>query len=530
MPTIDKVIVSNRAALTAKYGAAGVTAINAALRRLIAADLARGHRTQVVEIDNAAQMAAFGGAAVIGPTDQRGAKQAVDAICASAVPDYVMLLDGPDVVPHIALNRIRGITDGDPTIDSDLPYASAASFSLNASAYLAVTRVVGRLPTPVGTSNASTLVSLIDLSANHVQRPAQDYVDFFSISASVWQVSTQLSLSSLFGSNTGLHLAPLDTHNGIDPALQRLPHFINCHGARSDWRFYGQAGAAFPVAMESALTQPNISPGAVAAVECCYGAELYNHTLSGWPQPICMSYLLRGAVAFMGSTNIAYGPAASVGQADLMCQFFLEDVLKGASTGRAMLQARQRFVATQTMSTATNLKTLAQFVLYGDPSLLATPAPSSPHMVAVDGTGLDAIAKGGVATDVTPDVATTAKDRESSRKARRVALASDGMAFAAAATFPGSRAKAPEATEQRIRDVAKANGFSIDPKIFAVSGGANFKAASKNFGRVQKVAVAVERAKEPAMTDTGVELPSYRVFVAHILGDGLTKVEVSESR
>lgn len=530
MPSIDKIIVSNRAGLKAKYGAAGVAAIDKALKRLIAADLARGHQTQVVEIDDAAQMAGFGGAAVISTGDQRGAKQAVDAIYASETPDYVMLLDGPDVIPHISLNRIPGITDSDPTTESDLPYASNAPFSKNASAFLAVTRVVGRLPTAAGTPTADTLVSLIDRSANHVQREADDYGAFFSISADVWRVSTQLSVSSLFGNYTGLHLAPTATHAGIDPTLKRLPHFINCHGAQNDWRFYGEKSGNYPVAMESQRTEPHISPGAVAAAECCYGAELYNHTLGGWQQPICMSYLLSGAVAFMGSTNIAYGPAASVGQADLICQYFLEDVLKGASTGRAMLQARQRFVASQVMSTATNLKTLAQFVLYGDPSLLAIPAPAPSHGVALDGAGLGAVAKGGDAGAIATSVEPTAEDRQSARKARRIALASDGMAFAAAATFPGSRTTAPEATEQRIREIAKANGFSVDPEVFAVSGGAKFRQAMKGMDRPQKVAVAVERAQEPAMTVTGVELPSYRIFVAHILGDGLTKVEVCESR
>lgn len=530
MPPIDKIIVSNRAGLTTKYGAPGVTAINAALGNLVAADAARGHATKVVEIDNAADMAGFGGSPVVSPGDQRGAKQAVDAIYASANPDYIMLLDGPDVVPHITLNRIAGLTDSDPSTESDLPYASNAPFSRNASAYLAVTRVVGRLPTAIGTADAGTLVALIDHSINHVQRSATEYGPYFSISADVWKVSTQLSLSSLFGNATSLHLAPKATHTRIDAALGNLPHFINCHGAKSDWRFYGEKAGNCPIAMESAGTEPHVSAGTVAAVECCYGAELYNHALAGWPQPICMSYLTRGAVAFMGSTNIAYGPAASNGMADLICQYFLEEVLKGASTGRAMLQARQRFVASQVMSTATNLKTLAQFVLYGDPSLLATPAPPVSHSIASDAPGMDAIAKGGAPGELASRVEHTAEDRQSARKARRIALASDGMAIAAAATFPGARASAPEATGRRLREIAEANGFSVEPTVFTVSGGAKFKQAMKGLDRPQKVALAVERAAEPAKTATGVELPSYRVFVAHILGDGLTKVEVCESR
>lgn len=517
MPTIDKVVISNLSALQKKYGAPGATAIKAALARLIAADLARGLQTQVVEIDNAAQMTAFGAAVVVSETDQRGAKTAVDAICKAVLPDYLLLLDGPDVIPHIELNRITGITDSDASVPSDLPYASAAPFSRTANAYLAVTRVVGRLPVPPGTTDENILIQLIDISIAHASRPAENHAAFFAISCDVWRVSTQLSLSNLFGTHMGMHVAPNDTHTRIDPNLTRLTHFINCHGASNDWRFYGQGAGRYPVAMESNGVAGHLASGVIVAAECCYGAQLYNHVLAGWPQPICMTYLRGGAAAFVGSTNIAYGPPAANGEADLICQFFLEEALKGASTGRAMLQARQRFVAGQVMSVATNLKTLAQFVLYGDPSLVPTTEP----IVALPAGGDPALA---IASE------SSAKDLQSARKTRRIFLESDGMAFAAAATFPGRPVELSADVENRIQKAAQANGFSTTPKAYSVTGGAKFKAASKRIGKSQSVAIAVERAKQPAKTTTDVELPSYRVFVAHIMDDGVTRIDISESR
>jgi hypothetical protein len=53
----------------------------------------------------------------------------------------------------------------------------------------------------------------------------------------------------------------------------------------------------------------------------------------------------------------------------LICQFFLQRVLAGASLGRAALEARQRFIERCSPLSPINRKTLAQFNLYGDPSI-----------------------------------------------------------------------------------------------------------------------------------------------------------------
>ncbi|MGH7233175.1 MAG: hypothetical protein ACREJU_17720 [Nitrospiraceae bacterium] len=67
--------------------------------------------------------------------------------------------------------------------------------------------------------------------------------------------------------------------------------------------------------------------------------------------------------------TIAYGPSEGNRAADLICQFFLQEVLNGASLGLAALVARQRFIQSATMLDPTDVKTLAQFNLLGDPSI-----------------------------------------------------------------------------------------------------------------------------------------------------------------
>ena len=89
----------------------------------------------------------------------------------------------------------------------------------------------------------------------------------------------------------------------------------------------------------------------------------------GDPLPICLVYLDAGAYAFFGSTTTAYGPAQGNAQADLITQYFLRPILLGASVGRAVLQARQQFVAATGHLSPYDLKTLVQFVGLGDASI-----------------------------------------------------------------------------------------------------------------------------------------------------------------
>jgi hypothetical protein len=525
----DKVIISNKTGMTAKYTVAGVTNIYAALTRLIAADSARGLTTVIVDIDDPAQLAPFGTAPIINAADESGAKRIVDAIDARISPDYFVLLDGPDAIPHIILQPISGLNDGDLDIPSDLPYASAGPFSNSANDHLQVTRVVGRLPMPKGSTDANAFAKLIDLCSTHTPKPATEYSTYFAMSADTWKVSTQLNLSTLFGSHASLSVSPTAGHSGIDQFLVSLTHLINCHGATHDTRFYGQQANSFPVAMNSPQVAPHVAKGTVVAAECCFGAELYDQALAATVgAPMSMVYLLGGAAAYVGSTNKAYGPFNTNGQGDLMVQFFVDAVLKGASTGRAMLQARQRFVNTQRMADPTNLKTLAQFVLFGDPSIVPVNSQSQPVIAVDKGAGVDAAAPMATAKEVFGGV-TTAGDDRSGRRLRRVSLKSEGMAVASAATYLGRPVHSTGAAKDRIQAIAKQRGFSGEVSLFNVDGGSAFRRAAKSLDGKQQVAVVCE-TEEHRDSQSGAEHTLVRVLVAHILGDGIVAVGESVSR
>jgi hypothetical protein len=413
----DKVIVTNEGALRAKYGEDfDVHVILAPLRQ---ADATRGVQTTVVRIDDAGDIGAFNSPPVTDPSDQQQVKGAIDAVFAADPPDYLMLLGAGDVVPHQDLDNPLyhpddPQSDPDQVVPSDLPYACESPYSRAIPDFAAPTRVVGRLPDVTGATEPGALQTIIATAVAWQSRGRSDYEPYFGLTAEVWNTSTELSLRNTFGSSTELHPSPDDGPAWDDALLGRRSHFINCHGAQVDPHFYGQRGPDYPIAHESDLVQGHISEGTVATAECCYGAELYDPGLGDGTPGLCLAYLLSGAYGFFGSTTVAYGPADSNDSADLICQYFLQRILAGASLGRAALEAQQDYVRAAPLFGPQDQKTLAQFVLLGDPSVHPV-APARPgHSVAAfrsDGKASPAAALGTGRTD------------------RRRALAAKGLAL-----------------------------------------------------------------------------------------------------
>lgn len=383
----DKVIITNLSALKEKYRASGVMAIKKAIRSLIAADKKRGLNTTLVALDDAKQMEKLNAPAVKAPADAKQNKRAIDGVYQASRPDYLMLLGATDVIPHQDLRN--PLNDGDALADGDLPYACDAPYSQSPQSFIGPSRVVGRLPDLTGADDPAYLLSLLKTAAAWQEATPDDYANYFGLTAKVWEESTRQSLNFIFGNAKSMKTSPKSGPQWKPAELNTRLHFINAHGADSAPTFYGQLGADYPECHEASIVgmEGNITEGTVVVAECCYGGQLYP-PLDG-QMSICYAYLAGKAYGFLGSTTIAYGPAADNGQADLICKFFLREVLNGASLGRAALEARQRFVKESEMSPS-DLKTLAQFNLYGDPSITPVRVPSS--KVAF---GANVVAKGG---------------------------------------------------------------------------------------------------------------------------------------
>jgi hypothetical protein len=380
---IDKVIVTNLSALKGKYGTAGVEKIQSALKNLIAKDQQRGLVTRLYPLDDAAAMKQVNGQPITTAIDPKQNKNAIDAVYRAFAPDYLMILGSIDVIPHQNLKNplYSPYDDPDKFCFGDLPYACEAKYSQRPQNFFGPTRVVGRLPDITGAKDPQYLLSLLKIAAAYKNSNAQAYRNYFGISAEVWKSSTDLSLSATFGNAADLKTVPPSNAKWPTTLFKRLSHFINCHGAPDDSHFYGQprSGAqVYPVALDAVYLNKKISEGTVVAAECCYGGQLFDPANNGGQMGISNTYLGKKAYGFFGSTTIAYGPDDHNDQADLICQYFLQSLLKGASLGRAALEARQKFAHTASMSDPSNVKTIAQFNLYADPSV----APILPQATA----------------------------------------------------------------------------------------------------------------------------------------------------
>lgn len=444
--TPDKVVLTNRAALKAKYGAAGLQAIDQALARMVAADDGRGLATHVIALDDKPTMVKLAGKPITKPADPKQAKAAVDAVCRKLRPDYVVLLGSIDVIPHQNLkNPIAAQEDADRTAWSDLPYACEAAYSTTISAFLEPTRVVGRLPDITASQDVDPFVARIDTAASYVRHDPDDYDAYLGITAAIWTKSSKMSVRQIFGSTAQLEVSPPDGPEWPADAIRRRAHFINCHGAPADPCFYGEHEdtGEQPVAHDAALIAGKIRDGTIVAAECCYGAELYDPVLSGGQHGMVDTYLAGGAYAFFGSSTIAYGPSDENAEADLICQYFLKEARAGASLGRAVLEARHQFIRTSSPLSPLELKTLAQFHLMGDPSIHAVRA-ATPHALAPAG---------------------AAAEEGARRKNRRHGLGLSGVATGRAATFAVDQSLKPRPDVRALLDRVATQEGAVDVRI-----------------------------------------------------------------
>ena len=202
-------------------------------------------------------------------------------------------------------------------------------------------------------------------------------------------------------------------------------------------------------------------------------------------------------------TRLKGGPT----KADLLIQFFFERVLAGASLGRALTEARQRFISTQPMYDPFNLKTLAQFILLGDPS--TTPCLAPPRRSASRGVE----AKLDASADVTAQ-----------RKARRVLLASMGSTIADGKAVPTSSGTVPESVRRRVRSIARKRGFEdAEETVFSLRGSKVYRAAMQ--GKYPDEQVMVISSKIEAKAGR----VAFRHLVAHIVGNGIARLEETVS-
>lgn len=370
MPNPTKLVISSKKNLLQKYKDR-FSDIEDLLNKLVDADVRRGIDTKIVFIDDQDSCDRVC-TEPVRAVSRRNAKTTIDLLFNKLTPAYIMIFGAPDVFPFQELHNPTD--DEDANIPSDLPYACDSGYSLNAATYLGPTRVVSRLPDINGKADVEYVRVLVDTIINHKPASLDELSDYFAVSVRAWEASSRTNLTRIFGSSQSLQVSPTAAPPYPATELAHKVHFFNCHGAPLNNHFYGQATMASPIdtiAFSSSELDNQITPGTIVGSECCFGGQLYDLADNDdGGLPICNNYLKNKAIAFLGSSNIAYGPPEGNRLADLMVQYFLKNISRGFSMGRAFLEARQQFLSDGgPHMDPYELKTLAQFNLYGDPSL-----------------------------------------------------------------------------------------------------------------------------------------------------------------
>lgn len=270
---------------------------------------------------------------------------------------YLFIIGSSSVIPAILWENQACDATSDKDVESDLPYSTFDLQSpFNGQSYdFDKTLCVGRLP------NCD-----LDNYFTNLRRIAKKTLDIhtFALSAEVWQEETK-DIYRHIAQGPSVVASPSYTKNSIKTIISPTTNLFlfNLHGSNQTKYWYGEGSTNYPEAVEPD-TFNIISEPYFLAVEACYGAYYKDCQQE---DSILLSCLGGKCVSFLGSSRIAFGTPAPDGTcADIICGEYLKELKNGVPAGYALSRARQVLIEDSDPET---MKTLAEFSLYGDPSL-----------------------------------------------------------------------------------------------------------------------------------------------------------------
>jgi hypothetical protein len=369
-------IVSSRHRLWQRHGSEGVFAIERAVGELCAAMAMRDLGGTPLYVDDSPLLTALG----VLPADPSQAADVARVIrevahrLAWTEEDarHILILGDDGIIPFFRLPNPSD--DDDEVVLSDHPYGADAGRPLGEA------RGVGRMPDaglePLLAALSSAAAAHRALAAGDAQPLAGEA---WGYSASIWKRAARGAYAAV-GEPRELRLSPPLSHRdrprpGADGRLPRFRYF-NLHGLVDSPDWFGQVDPAFPADYPPfpVALQPNDLPdptGAVVVAECCYGAHIEGRDAAA---SVALSHMAGGALAFYGATGVAYGGLdGPLVAADLLAFHLWQALREGLAAGHALARAKALLVADamarQGYLDGEDEKTVAGFVLYGDPSL-----------------------------------------------------------------------------------------------------------------------------------------------------------------
>ena len=273
-------------------------------------------------------------------------------------PKYLFILGSSDVIPSIKWENEASDWMSDSEISSDLPYATLdtnSPFSGQEYDFLSNSLRVGRLPN----IDFNTYFDNIAYRTKDCES-----INKFAETAKVW-VNVTKDICSKYGANHNVITSP---DYEVSSTIEMLPldtdlMFFNLHGSNLTKYWYGQWNDSYPEAV-APFTFKQLYRPYFLAVSACYGADYEDRELD---ESILLSALSGKCISFLGSSCIAFGRQDPPGScADVIAEEYLTELCNGSSAGDSLAAARQ---AISKGISPEEIKTLAEFSLYGDPSL-----------------------------------------------------------------------------------------------------------------------------------------------------------------
>ena len=362
-------IISSRERLRAVYGTGGEQSVTAALVRLLAARTARGAPTRLVWIEEGLPDLDVAAAAA----DPEAISQQIGELSSAlgrtgARLQSILIAGGPDIVPFYQAPNPTPY-DGDLSVFCDCFYGACNPYALMPE------WAVGRIPGASG-GDPTLLLRLLGAAASYQPAPGRQAQKAFGYSTEAWRYAAALVYAEIPGGDVLLISPPALATTFNRGSLDRARRvYCNLHGVRDAPLWYGQPSdrSALVVALRPADLDGLDLSGAVVVSEACYGAAIDGRDEQS---SLALAFLARGAAGFLGATAISYGPPGPpIGEADLIALHFLRALREpGATLGGAFMAARAGMLRDTLAHQATldedDQKTLLEFVLYGDPTLV----------------------------------------------------------------------------------------------------------------------------------------------------------------
>lgn len=318
--------------------------------------------------------------------------------------NYLFIIGGHDTVPVAAINHYIDEEDfHDVDIETDIlysyPYGPHTQAALESQQLYKQEMyfLVGRLPIPVG-SDMSYLINYFEnvqavLGGIPITKVyAQCDPHWKTLTAHLMQPFNKVGMLPDRGNISGrfcydnVMLGPEITSEHIAAVMEKDTDmiYLNLHGS-SHPRMSGYSGELPPKTHQyyeifptSAMRIPNRQNIFVA--EACYGGRFIGYDEV---DSMIQAGLSHMTVLGLASSRIAFGTSGPPGNsADIICANFVMALMSGYSAGEAMVIARKAFFGDDGMLSDTGATTLAEFNLFGDPSLSVTLSDAGRKAVA----------------------------------------------------------------------------------------------------------------------------------------------------